>query len=147
MSLFAVCIYNLEHKQSGLFNFTIFSSQNPAFHRFQWFSRNSLIVQKTWSFINILHYVDVWIHITEGTLEDFSVPLIACLRHFMYNLFIFRLADYINHTQTSLQDQDLNLPFFLVSQNLLLYSNCFPIKSVYGRFNFFVSPELYSILH
>lgn len=31
----------------------------------------------------------------------------------MYNLFIFRLADYIKQKHASLQDQELNLPFFL----------------------------------
>lgn len=122
MPPFTTQIYNSEHKQSGLLNFTIFSVQDAACHRFQGLSRNSLNKvesQKynTQSFIKALYYTEV---VLQKGLSAFQCPSNSLRHLFTYNLFIFRLADYITHRETRLQDQVLNLPFFSVSQNLLL---------------------------
>lgn len=130
MPVFTIYIYNSEHKQSGLFNFTISSVQDPACHRFQWLSRNSLNKVEsqqydTQSLIKALYYIEVMLQKGLGAFQCLSNNL-KCL--FTYNLFIFSLGDYTTHTQTRLQDQIPILLFFSVSQNPL------PIKQLLSHF-------------
>lgn len=148
MPLFTIYIYNSEHKQSGLFNFTIFSLQDPACHRFQWLSRNSLNKVESQkyniqSLIKALYYIEV---ILQKGLRAFQCPSNSIKYLFTHNLFIFRLGDYTTHKETRLQNQISNLLFFSVSQNPLPMQQLLP-HFICLQDKLPIYPGLFSIQH